>query len=282
MMILTDSWRAVMSLALVALAVSAAAEPVALSGTREWQLRNADGDAYRIMISEPQGELPYTGGYPVLYVLDANAYFASLHEAKRAQKAWRRALIVGIGYPGDEPLNFRRRSYDFSPPVPEERNDPPQGGQDKLLDFLANTVMPKVAAEYPVDPGQQSLYGHSFGGMFAVYAFFTRPGLFDHVVAASPSLWWHDRYLLAPEHHFSERVKAGDIDVTHASLALILAERDSPQEIQDAGALQRRLEPLSGHGLRASMTVIDGEDHMSLPFRIENRVLREVLTARRR
>lgn len=101
---------------LVALNASAGDTPVTLSGTREWRLTNTEGHPYRIMISEPEGELPYTGGYPVLYVLDANAYFASLHEAKRAQKAYRKAIIVGIGYPGDKPLNFLRRSYDFSPP----------------------------------------------------------------------------------------------------------------------------------------------------------------------
>lgn len=267
---------------LVALNASAGDTPVTLSGTREWRLTNTEGHPYRIMISEPEGELPYTGGYPVLYVLDANAYFASLHEAKRAQKAYRKAIIVGIGYPGDKPLNFLRRSYDFSPPVPEDRNYPPQGGQDQLLDFIERTLMPKVAKHYTVDEDQQSLYGHSFGGMFAVYALFTRPGLFDHIVSASPSLWWHDQYLLPPERRFIKQVMDRKIDVTHTSLALIVAERDSPQEVQNTVALQKRLQPLSAQGLRSSVTVIENEDHMSVPFRIENRVLREVLTARRR
>lgn len=232
--------------------------------------------------SKPEGDVPYTGGYPVLYVLDANAYFSSFHAAKRAQKQFSKAIIVGIAYPGEKPLNFLRRSYDFSPPVAVQQNNPPQGGQDELLDFLQQEVMPRVAEHFPIDTDQQSLYGHSFGGMFAVYALFSRPDLFDHIVAASPSLWWHNRYLSTLETSFLEAVKQGDVEVTHKSLALILAERDSPQEIQDAQALQQRLQPLSAWGMRSSMHIEAGEDHMSVPFKIESRVLEEVLTARRR
>jgi len=121
---------------------------VTLDQTLEWRMQNGQGDSYRILVSKPEGELPYTGGYPVIYVLDANAYFASLHEAKRAQKQYRQAIIVGIAYPGNDPHNFLRRAYDFSPPVSEEANSPPQGGQDVLLDFLEQQVMPAVAERF--------------------------------------------------------------------------------------------------------------------------------------
>lgn len=245
-------------------------------------MRNARGHDYRILVSLPEGDVPYTGGYPVLYVLDANAYFASFHEAKRAQGPFRQAIIVGIAYPGAAPLNFLRRSYDFSPPAEPERNTPPQGGQDELLDFIEQQVMLAVARAFPVDAQQQSLFGHSFGGMLAIYGLFTRPGLFDHIVAASPSLWWRDRFLLAHERRFREQVLAGAVDVTHASLALIVAGNESPQTVQDAQALQQRLQPLSAYGLRSSYHLEPDEDHMSLPFRITSRTLDEVLRARRR
>jgi len=253
---------------------------VTLDQTLEWQMQNGQGDSYRILVSKPEGEVPYTGGYPVIYVLDANAYFASLHEAKRAQKQYRQAIIVGIAYPGDDPHNFLRRAYDFSPPVSEEANSPPQGGQDVLLDFLEQQVMPAVAERFPVNESQQSLYGHSFGGMFAIYTLFTRPELFNHVVAASPSLWWDDRYLLKHEREFRQRVEVGGVDVTHRSLSLIVADGDSLQNQQDAAQLFERLSGLSGYGLRSSYHIVDHEDHMSVPFSIENRVLAQLVKTR--
>lgn len=226
-------------------------QPVALSGTVEWKMKNDRGETYRIMISCPEGDVPSSGGYPVLYVLDGNAYFASFHSAKRSLERFRNAIIVGIGYPGEEPLNFLRRSYDFSPPVSEQPSDPPQGGQDEFLDFLESRVMSALADRFTVDPDRQGLFGHSFGGMFAVYAFFTRPEMFNHVVAVSPSLWWRDQYLLKSERAFRESVEEGGVDATYKSLAFILAEHDSPQVIQDAWLLQRRLQPLSAWGYEA-------------------------------
>ncbi|WLH14993.1 alpha/beta hydrolase-fold protein [Pseudomonas hefeiensis] len=257
------------------------AEPVTLDGTEQWMMKSAQGRDYRIMISLPEGDVPFTGGYPVIYLLDGNAYFPAFHAAKRAQDRLRGSILVAIGYPSDTPLDFVRRAFDLSPPVPQERNNPPQGGQDLFLDFIEQRLMPRVNERFKVDQDQRSLVGHSFGGMFGVYALFTRPALFQHVVAVSPSLWWLDRYLLAPERAFTERAHAGQVDLTHSSLTLLLGERDMVQEIQDARALQLRLQALSQYGLRSDFQIEPGEDHMSVPFRVPTRVLDELLSTRR-
>lgn len=273
---------AVMLGALLLGAVAVAqAEPVTLDGTEQWMMKSAEGRDYRIMISLPEGDVPYTGGYPVIYLLDGNAYFPAFHAAKRAQDRLRGSILVAIGYPSDTPLDFVRRAFDLSPPVPEARNKPPQGGQDLFLEFIEKRLMPKVAERFKVDQDQRSLVGHSFGGMFAIYAQFTRPALFQHVVAVSPSLWWRDRYLLAPERAFTRRAHAGEVDLTHSSLTLLIGDREMPQEIQDARALQLRLQNLSQYGMRSDFQIEPGEDHMSVPFRIPTRVLDELLSTRR-
>ena len=253
---------------------------VTLDQTLEWKMQNEQGATYRILISKPEGAVPDSGGYPVIYVLDGNAYFASLHEAKRAQEQFRQAIIVGIAYPGEAPHNFLRRSYDLSPPVAEEQNEPPQGGQDELLDFIEHSVMPAIAERFPVDANHQSLYGHSFGGMFAIYALFTRPDLFNHIVAASPSLWWNNSYLLKHERDFRQQVEAEEVNVIHHSLSLAVADNDSLQNQQDASQLYQRLEDLSTYGLRSSFHKVKGEDHMSVPFVLESRVLKQLLGTR--
>ena len=266
---------------LLLVASSAQADPVTLDGTEQWTMKSEEGREYRIMISLPEGDVPYTGGYPVIYLLDGNAYFPAFHAAKRAQTQLKASILVGIGYPSDTPLDFERRAFDLSPPAPEARNDPPQGGQDEFLAFIENRLMPKVAERFTVDQDQRSLVGHSFGGMFAIYTLFTRPDVFQNTVAVSPSLWWQDRYLLKHERTFRERAHAGQIDLTHRSLVLIMGERDLAQSVQDARSLQLRLEDLSQYGLRSDYRVEAGEDHMSVPFRIASRVLDELISTRR-
>ena len=263
------------------LANLAQANPVTLDGTEQWTLHSAEGREYRIMVSLPEGDVPWTGGYPVIYLLDGNAYFPALHAAKRAQDRLRGSILVAIGYPSDTPLDFERRAFDLSPPQPAERNTPPQGGQDLFLDFIEKRLMPQVNARFKVDQDQRSLVGHSFGGMFGVYALFTRPQLFQHVVAISPSLWWRDRYLMEPERAFTQKAHAGKLNLTHSSLTLLIGDREMPQEIQDARALQMRLQALSRYGLRSDFQVEPGEDHMSIPFRVSARVLDELISTRR-
>ncbi|MBD8685181.1 alpha/beta hydrolase [Pseudomonas sp. CFBP 13719] len=266
---------------LLGAAMAAHAQPVTLDGTEQWTMQSEGGLEYRIMISLPEGDVPYTGGYPVIYLLDGNAYFPAFHAAKRAQAKLRGSILVAIGYPSDTPLDFARRAFDLTPPAPADRNTPPQGGQDLFLDFIQTRLMPKVSEHFKVDEDQRSLVGHSFGGMLGVYAMFTRPTLFQHVVAVSPSLWWRDQFLLAPERAFTERVRAGQLDMTQTSLSIVMAERDSVQGIQDARALYSRLQELSGTGLRTGFVVEPGEDHASIPFRIPNQVLGELIGARR-
>ena len=63
------------------------------------------------------------------------------------------------------------------------------GGADKFLQFIETELMPEVEKRYRTQPFRV-LAGHSLGGLFAVHALSTRPGLFNAYVAVSPSLWW--------------------------------------------------------------------------------------------
>jgi predicted alpha/beta superfamily hydrolase len=87
----------VLSAWLLGAAMAAQAQPVALDGTEQWTMESEGGREYRIMISLPEGDVPYTRGYPVIYLLDGNAYFPAFHAAKRAQAKLRGAILVAIG-----------------------------------------------------------------------------------------------------------------------------------------------------------------------------------------
>jgi predicted alpha/beta superfamily hydrolase len=169
-------------------------EPVSVRGASQYDLLAAgNGQRYRLFVSVPEGPVP-PGGYPVLYVLDGNAAFvvAALMNrgvaARRERTGVAPALVVGIGYPGEEDFHVAARTRDYTP---TPRDTPAGGGgADRFLDVLEREIKPLIAARHPVDARRQALFGHSFGGLLVVHALFTRPAAFSHYLASSPSLWW--------------------------------------------------------------------------------------------
>lgn len=128
-----------------------------------------------------------------------------------ATEAWRRrdaveltqpdAIVVSIGYPVTASVYGAQRSIDFQPVTPGEAPPAEPGvreGSDDFIAFLEGTLRPFVRSEFPhVSFGREALYGHSFGGLFVVYALLRRPDLFDTYLAASPDLTWDDDYILS-------------------------------------------------------------------------------------
>lgn len=181
-------------------------------------MRSGNGRAYRIFFATPSGSAS-ASGYPVLYLLDGNATFASaavgvaLQSRRPEVTGVAPAIVVGIGYPVDDHLDSASRTYDYTPSVPavdlSARADgspwPPTGGADAFLDFLERDLKPMIASEFPVDPGRQAIFGHSFGGLFVLHALFTRPGSFRRYIAASPSIWFGDCAILSERDAFMAR-----------------------------------------------------------------------------
>lgn len=162
---------------------------------------SGSGREYQIVVSRPAQPAP-PAGYPVIYVLDANIMVLTAIEAVRAYD--RRldrgpadsAVVVGIGYPpGANP--GLERMYDLTPPgTGDARVAHRTGGAGDFLDFIEHDLKPAIARALPVDPQRQALFGHSLAGQFVLYALVTRPQLFDTYLAASPSLWYGDSYML--------------------------------------------------------------------------------------
>jgi predicted alpha/beta superfamily hydrolase len=78
------------------------------------------------------------------------------------------------------------------------------GGADIFLDFITNTIHSYVFSNlFPwVSIQQKSLFGHSFGALFALHTLYTASASFDAYLAASPSIWWNDNFILQEESQF--------------------------------------------------------------------------------
>jgi predicted alpha/beta superfamily hydrolase len=205
---------------------------------------SVNGHRYRINIALPSGPPP-AAGYRTLYLLDGTTYFGTAAEAVRSNGNALDVVVVGIGYPesaafaadsdarwGPPPpvlakldpvmrARRRERAYDltlpatdaelkaFYAPSPAPYSAAQVGGVDDLLKTIEVDVKPRVAAMVKIDRANQTFFGHSLGGLAVLRALFTEPDAFHVFVAASPSIWWNDRSVLAGEPQFEALVTEG-------------------------------------------------------------------------
>lgn len=175
-----------------------ASRPVVLPQTHSLAFTAPGGAEYRLLVAVPSEPAP-AAGFPVLILADGDALFPTTLSAARLQAGRPEvtgvgpAVILGIGYPGAAPFDAERRRRDLLPT---------DGGADRFLDLIEGGVLAQVERLVPIDRARLSLAGHSFGGLFALYALFARPGLFRSHVAGSPSIWWEERAILKTRERF--------------------------------------------------------------------------------
>ncbi|PAT00555.1 MAG: hypothetical protein BSR46_01965 [Candidatus Dactylopiibacterium carminicum] len=167
-----------------------------MPGARECRLRaGANGADYRLSLWLPPGTPP-VGGWPVIFVLDANALFGTFVESIR--RSSRRpdatgigpAVVVGIAADDDDLYAPALRERDFTPAASGA-----EGGADAFLAFLVDELAPALRRELPLDGGRQILFGHSLAGYFTLHALLARSGAFHGYAAISPSIWWNEPHL---------------------------------------------------------------------------------------
>ena len=176
---------------------------------------------HRVMVYVPQGTAP-AGGWPVIYVLDGNLMFPFIAQlvnnrgARGAEMRSGSAVVVGLGHAlpaGSVEVHDRpARTYDYTLPydgVGPDSQGRAQGGADVFLDFIAQQLQPLLHAALPLNAQQQTLVGHSYGGLCTLHALFTRPAMFQRYVAASPSLWWGGGVVVQEGLRFIARYRQG-------------------------------------------------------------------------
>jgi predicted alpha/beta superfamily hydrolase len=217
-------------------------QPVVMENAARIDFRSeVNHRAYSINVGLPLVAFPEKG-CPVLYVLDGNWYFGSAVEAVRVYAPG--AVVVGIGYPNDEPyikrvleyhehipayikdqpafrtVTYLERFYDLSLPASDGvlANDLDEsiqikakdvGGLEAFLEVIETEIKPRVAAMAPIDSSNQAIFGHSIGGLAVLHALFVAPNAFRTFIAASPSIWWNGKAVLGGESKFADAVRAG-------------------------------------------------------------------------
>ncbi|GIP56292.1 alpha/beta hydrolase [Paenibacillus woosongensis] len=272
-----------------------------LPNTEYWDMRSTAANRdYRIFAFKPE-EAPPSGGYPVIYLLDGNALFATMVDAVRAQSRVQKktgvcpAVVIGIGYPGDA-LFDPARYYDYTMPTqpdqiipgPEGKPWPELGGVSEFIDFIEQDLKPEVERQFPIDGGRQAVLGHSLGGLFVLQALFDQPHLFQNYIAGSPSIHWNKSYMAEAEQRFVSRMGQGagqaDSSSRPQKLSLLITagelEQSHPSRmVENASGLADRLAKLAEQGseLRVEYCEFAGESHISVLPALISRAVRFAL-----
>src|SRR5690606_8195664 len=134
----------------------------------------------------------------------------------RAATLWRCRALPGLSRKRTQADDRERRPG---------RAPPAYVGAVRYLGFLECDLRPMFAARRPVDPQRQTLFGHSYGGLFSLYTLLNRPQAFSGYVAASPSIWWYQGYIERTLAAFEARARQQPLD---ARLLLTVGSAEEP------------------------------------------------------
>ena len=188
------------------------------------------GQRYRISVCVPPECTHPNRVFPAVYALGlggtALGLVAALARFLHLGQELPSMIIVAIGYDTDD-IKLRQacRRKDFTPTAVD--GDPHSGGAAPFLEFLRHELIPLVDANYRTDPGNRTIMGHSYGALFALYAMFHPPHLFQRYIASGPSLWWdngvvfeHEKWFAGKHHSLPARLflSVGSAEPPHKML----------------------------------------------------------------
>lgn len=163
----------------------------------------AVGDTFTVAMQLPEDyHSDSDQRYPIVLLVDGDFYFPSMAPLVKQHEMiglLPPVILVGIGY-GDFEKMDSLRVRDFLYPQSLESDEiKASGGGLNFFKFISTELLPQLEGELRVDTAQRTLMGHSFGGYFALTAMLQQAQegktIFSNIVAASPSLWYHDFYL---------------------------------------------------------------------------------------
>ncbi|HLO82414.1 MAG TPA: alpha/beta hydrolase-fold protein [Chitinophagaceae bacterium] len=152
--------------------------------------------------------------YPVLYLLDGDAHFASVVglvqqlSQVNGNDVLPEMIIVGIPNT-DRTRDLTPTHIDSDLPAMDSNSSKTSGGGQNFIAFIEKELMPHIDSAYPTAP-YRVLVGHSFGGLTAIDALTNHTSLFNAYIAIDPSMWYdHERFLAATVKKISEKKYSG-------------------------------------------------------------------------
>ena len=191
------------------------------------------------------------------------------------------AIIVGIGYPTDQPFS-PYRVYDFTRPISKENLPPhptglewpPHGGAEHFLTFIKEVVKPEIERNLPVNINKQTLFGHSLGGLFVLQTLFSEPDTFHTYIAGSPSIHWDPKFFISEKEAFIQKIKQSERQIKIMIGVGELEKQHFSGMNKNAAAISEDLNKLYEYGIRIQFREFSEESHVSVLLPLINRAIK--------
>jgi predicted alpha/beta superfamily hydrolase len=256
----------------VLLVIAAAASAQPPTGTvKRLTIKSAVlGEERVVLVRTPAGYETNKLSYPVLYMTDGDAHMG--HTASSIEFLVQNGRIPDLIVVG---VTNTDRTRDLTPAKSADKNPagelrwPTSGGADNFLKFFETELIPEIEKTYRVQP-YRIFAGHSLGGLFAIHAMISKPGLFNSYIAVSPSLQWADNEALKRAEEFLKNRK-------EAKMTLFASIGNEPGAIgDDFDKLKDALAKSSIKGFEWQAERMADEDHGSVVLRSHYFGLRKV------
>lgn len=217
------------------------------------------GEERVVWVRTPPGYAAGNLRYPLLILTDGDAQM--LHTVTTAAFLAREGRIPQLVIVG---ISNTDRTRDLTPtragmtnPAGGEFAFPTSGGADRFLSFIETELIPWIDGKYRTE-SLRLFAGHSFGGLFGIHAFTSRPDLFRGIIAAAPALQWDED--LAIRRSAKLMADRKELPVT----LYVTAGREAAQLVDSVRRMQTLTTKARPAGFEASYHYFDDEDHGSL------------------
>ena len=272
-----------------------------IKGTESFEIDSAQvGGRFEIAVAPPSFITAETAKQPlrVLYVLDGDLFFPTVVSMTMLLcsdlnlKIDTPFIVVGIGYPADVvaemPMALLRNRDLVTPgaPIPDWvvealGGEGPKPTADKFLSFIEQELDPLIREKYEVSPEKAVLIGHSYGGLFGLYALFRQSPAFDSYILGSPGAVLENDPVFDVE---SERYAQGG--ALAGDVYMCIGEYEQPDSGTHYATLGKNNHKLANilqqrdyPDLNWSMEVLPGETHAGVPGPAFARGLRRLFGA---
>jgi len=172
-------------------------EGLAMKLTKSYTLSSTyTNEEYNLQILYPES-YDASVAYHTIYLLDGDWYFDELSNFITDEYA-NDIVLVGIAYKGKN-----KRQSDFTYPADNFLSN--SGNANSYIQHLNNELIPFIEDSLSIKAAQRTLAGHSLGGYFGLYLLFQNgfANPFNNIISASPSLFWHNAFLLDLENKYN-------------------------------------------------------------------------------